>query len=73
MYPFYGALHVPYVPVLWSHIGAHMFLYIYSLYDFYSPLSVSVKNDLDDAVFDCVGLAGFESRQGQCFFIGISS
>ena len=35
------------------------------------PLSVSLWNDLADAVFDVVGLAGFKSR-ANAFFIGLS-
>ena len=34
-------------------------------------LSVSLWNDLSDPVFDGVGLAGFKSRQSQCFPVGM--
>ena len=53
--------------------------YIYGLPPGTSPcrstfiaLSVSLTNDLADDVFDGMGLAGFNSIQGQSLFIGLS-
>ena len=75
-----GALPGPYLPVRVTRgaLVAHRYTYV-------SPrcrnsqcrmtfitLSVSLWNDLANPVFDGVGLAGFKSRQGQCFFIILS-
>ena len=65
-----GALPVPYVPVRVTRgaVIAHWFTYApprcrTSQYRrTFIPLSVSLWNDLSDAVFDGVGLVGFKSR-----------
>ena len=70
MYPLYGALPVPYVPVLVTRgsLIAHRFTYAppccsTSQYrGTFITLSVSLWNDLSDPVFDGVGLVGFKSR-----------
>ena len=70
MHPLYGALPVPYVPVLVTRgaVIAHRFTYApprcrTSQYRRTFILwSVSLWNDLCDPVFDDVGLAGFNSR-----------
>ena len=52
--------------VLWSHIGTLMHRLAAEPCRQYSrtfiPLSVSLRNDLANLVFDGVGLAGFKSR-----------
>ena len=70
MHPLYGALTVPYVPVLdiRSALTAHRYTYEIpscrtSHYRrTFILLSVSLCNDLADPVFDGVGLSGFKSR-----------
>ena len=70
MHPLYGALPVPYEPV-WVTRGAviaHQYTYMppccrTSQYrQTFIPLSVYLRNDLSDPVFDGVGLVGFKSR-----------
>ena len=70
MYPLYGALPVPYVPVRVARgaVIAHRYTYApprcrtlqYSRT--FVPLSVYLWDDLSDPVFDGVGLASFKSR-----------
>ena len=70
LYPLYGALPVPYMPVRVTPgaVIAHRFTYApprfrtsqYSRTFF--QFSVSLWNDLSNPVFDGVGLAGFKSR-----------
>ena len=70
MHPLYGALPVPYVPVLVTRgaVIAHRYTYApprcrtsqYLLT--FIPLLVCLSNDLCDPVFDGVGLAGFKIR-----------
>ena len=70
MHPLYGALPVPYVPVRLTRgaVIAHRYTYApprcrTSQYRrTFIPLSVSLWNDLNDSVFDGVGLVGFKSR-----------
>ena len=72
MYPLYGALPVPYVyvPVLVTcgALFAHRYIHAPSRCRIpqyrrtFIPLLVSLWNDLDDPVFDGVGLAGFNSK-----------
>ena len=70
MHPLYGALPVPYVPVLLTRnaVIAHQFTYgpprcRTSQYSrTFIPLSVSLWNELSDPMFDGVGLVGFKSR-----------
>ena len=69
MHPLGGALPLLYEPVhvtsgaLVAHV--HSFASLCSRTSQYCgtfvPLSVSLWNDLDDSVFDCVGLLGFKS------------
>ena len=70
MNPLYGALPVPYVPV-WvtrSAVIAHRYTFVPSCCRTsqyrrtFTPLSVSLWNDLSDLVFDGVGLVGFKTR-----------
>ena len=69
LHPLYGTLPVPYVPVRVTRgaLVAHRYTYApprcrTSQYcRTFVPLSVSLWNDLDDPVFDGVGLAGFKS------------
>ena len=72
VHPLCGTLPVPYVPVRITRGALVAHWYTYSpprcrtlqtvLQDFCIPLAVSLWNDLDDRVFDGVGLAGFKSR-----------
>ena len=70
LHPLYGALPVPYVPVLVTRGAVISYRYIYapprcrtSQYcRTFIPFSVSLWNVLSDSVFDGVGLAGFKSR-----------
>ena len=70
MHPLYGALPVPYVPgrVTRGALVAHRYTYMrllaaepYSTASLLFPLQ-SLWNDLDDPVFDGVGLVGFKRR-----------
>ena len=61
-------LHV----VLWSHIGTLMHrpdAEPCSITKTFIPFSVSLWNDLDNPVFDGVGLAGFNSRANSSLLI----
>ena len=77
MHPLYGALPLPYVPVLVTGSAAIAHRYTYapprcrtSQYRLiFIPFSVSLWNDLSDPVFDGVGLAGFKSR-ANAFLLG---
>ena len=70
MHPLNGALPGPYVPVRVTRgaLVAHLYTYVQphcrtSQYRrTFIALSVSLRNDLADPVFDGVGLAGFKSR-----------
>ena len=70
VHPLNGALHGPYVPVrvTCGALVAHRYTYTplccsTSQYSrTFIPLSVSLRNDLANKVFDGVGLAGFKSR-----------
>ena len=72
MHPLNGALPGPYVPlrVTRGALVAHRYMYLCTAslqniavqQDFYSPLAVSLWNDLANPVFDGVGQAGFKSR-----------
>ena len=67
MHPLSGALPVPYVPVRVTRgpLVAHCAPSRCRTSQYcrtYIPFSVSLWNDLADAVFDGVGLAGFKSR-----------
>ena len=70
IHPLYGALPVTYVPVRVTRgaVVAHRYTYepprcrISQYRRTFIPLSVSLWNDLSEAVFDGVGLAGFKSR-----------
>ena len=70
MHPLYGALPVPYVPVLVTRgaVIEHRYTYAHprcrtlQYRRTFIPLSVSLWNDLSDPVFYGVGLAGFKSR-----------
>ena len=70
MHPFYGALSMPYVPVLVTPGAVITHLCTYapprcktSQYRrTFVPFSVSLWNDLSDPMFDGVGLASFKSR-----------
>ena len=70
VHPLNGALPGPYVPVRVTRgaLVAHRYTYApprcrTSQYNrTFIPLSVSIWNDLANAVFDGVGLAGFKSR-----------
>ena len=69
MHPLCDALPVPYVPdrlhAALSHIGSLLRLLAAeprSIARLLFPLTVSLRNDLSDPVFDGVGLAGFKSR-----------
>ena len=80
MHPLCGALPVPYVPVRITRgaVIAHRFTYApprcrTSQYRrTFIPLSVSLRNDLSDPVFDGVGLEGFKSR-ANAFFVGLAA
>ena len=70
MHPLYGALPVPYVPVL-AALGAlvaHRYTYApprcrtSQYYGTFIPFWMSLWNDLADLAFDAVGLAGFKRR-----------
>ena len=70
LHPLYGALPLPYVRVRVTRgaVISHWFTYApprsrtsqYSMT--FIPFSVSLWNDLNDPVFDSVGLASFKSR-----------
>ena len=70
MHPLYGTLPVPYVPVRVTRgaLVAHRYTHAsprcrtLQYYRTFIPLTVSLWNDLDDPVFDGVGIAGFKSR-----------
>ena len=70
MHPLGGAFPLPYVPALVTHgaLVAHKHLFApprcmtYQYHRTFVPLSVSLRNDLSDPVFDGVGLVGFKSR-----------
>ena len=70
MQALYGALPVPYVPVLVTRgvVIAHRYTYeppccrTSQYRRTFISLSVSLWSDLSDPVFDDVGLAGFKSR-----------
>ena len=70
LHPFYGALPVPYVPVLVTCGALAAYRYTYATRGCrtsqhrrtYIPQSVPLWNDLADPVFDGVGLASFKSR-----------
>ena len=80
MYPLSGALPLPYVParVTRDALVAHRHSFApprcRTSQDRISflPLSVSLLNDLNDPVFDGVGLEGFQ-EQNQCFPVGMIS
>ena len=69
IHPLYGALSAPYVPVRVTSGALVSDQYTCApprcrtsqYYNTFIPLSVSLKNDLADPVFDDVGLAGFQS------------
>ena len=77
VYPFSGALHLPYVPArvtrgalvanLHSFVPPHCRTSQYPR--IFLPLSVSLWNYLSDPVFDGVGLAGFRGR-ANAFLLG---
>ena len=79
MHPLNEALPRPYVPVRVTRgaLVAHRNTYASprcrtSQYRrTFVPVSVSVRNDLADPVFDVVGLAGFESKAN--FFFGLTA
>ena len=70
LHPLYGALSVSYVPVQFTRgtVIAHRYTYApprcrtsqYSMT--FIPFSVSLWNDLNDPVFDGVGVVGFKSK-----------
>ena len=70
LHPLYGALSVPYVPVQFTRgaVIGHRYTYApprwrSSQYSrTFIPFSVSLWNDLNDPVFDGVGLVGFKSK-----------
>ena len=70
MHPLNGALPGPYVPVRVRRraMVAHRYTYAQRRnrtsqhHRTFIPFSVSLWNDLDDPVFDGVGLVGFKSR-----------
>ena len=70
MYPLYGALSVPYVPVQVTRgvVITHQYTHApprcrTSQYHItFIPLSVSLWNDLGDPVFNCVVLSSFKSK-----------
>ena len=87
MHPLNGALpglYVP-VPVACGVLDAHRYTYAPPRSKTsqnrrtFILLSVSFSNDLEDLIFDGVGLVGFKSRSNNflfvffmCFFIGLS-
>ena len=70
MHPLSGALPLPYVPasVTRGALVAHRHSFApprcrtFQYRRSFVPISVSLRNDLSDPVFDGVGLAGFKSR-----------
>ena len=70
MHPLCGALPVPYVPVRVTRSALIVYRYTYAPPRYrtsqyrrtFTPLSVSLWNNLVDPAFDGVGLAGFKSR-----------
>ena len=70
MHPLNDALPGPYVPVRVTRRALVAYRYTYApircrtlqYRRIFIPLSVPLWNDLADAVFDGVGLAGFKSR-----------
>ena len=76
MHPLNGALPLPYVParvtrgalVAHRHSVARPRCRPSQYRRSFVPLSVSLRNDLSDPVFDGVGLAGFKSRANAFLF-----
>ena len=70
MHPLYGAQPEPYVPVGVMHSAVITHRYTYEplrcrtsqYHGTFIPLSVSLRNDHCDIVFNGVGLMGFKSR-----------
>ena len=75
MHSIYGALPGPYVPVRVTRgsLDTHQYTYASPRYRTlqyritFTPLSVSLWNDLADPVFDSLGLAGFKSMANALF------